>query len=205
MVVANVQTAGRGRHGRTWISQENNLYFSLLLKPDVNLQHVGQLGIVIGCALGIALHQVVDSPDEIVLKWPNDVFRGGKKCAGILIETDLNERNELESVLVGMGVNTKNAPEIGAALGVDNEFVLEHILNEINATYNVWCAGDFEKILKSWHELAFPQGAEMSVKLGDDIIEGVFEHVDLQGHLHLRLADNTLRKITAGDIYVTGH
>lgn len=204
VVLAEVQTSGRGRHGREWISLSGNLYFSLLLKPDVALQSVGQLGLVIGEALGRALINLADKPEQISLKWPNDVLFEGKKCAGILIETELNERNGIDCVLVGLGVNTREAPDIGAALNRNNEDVLQSVLTCIDESYAQWCAGDFDQILKSWHKMAHLRGAQMSVKLGDEIIEGAFEEVDMHGHLHLRLNDNTLRTITAGEIYVTG-
>ncbi|MCB1532409.1 MAG: biotin--[acetyl-CoA-carboxylase] ligase [Alphaproteobacteria bacterium] len=203
-VVAQVQTKGRGRHGREWISPAGNLYFSFLLKPDVNLKSVGQLGLVIGQALGAALREIVDQPDEISLKWPNDVLYGGQKCAGILIETQLNDRNGIDSVLVGIGVNTKSAPEIGVCIDRDNEDTLQSVLSAVNEVYALWCVGDFDEVLRRWHNLAHPKGAGMSVKLGEELIEGVFESVDSDGHLHLRLNDNTLRTITAGDVYVTG-
>lgn len=204
VVVAEQQTGGRGRHGREWISLAGNLYFSLLLRPDVNLRSVGQLGLVIGEALGRALNDLADKPEQISLKWPNDVLFEGVKCAGILIETELNERNEIAGVLVGVGVNTRVAPDIGAALNRDNEDVLKSVLMRIDQSYALWCAGDFDQVLKSWHGLAHLPTSPMSVKLGEEIIEGTFEEVDLDGHLHLRLKDNTLRIITSGEIYVTG-
>ena len=150
-VVAQVQTKGRGRHGREWISPAGNLYFSFLLKPDVNLKSVGQLGLVIGQALGAALREIVDQPDEISLKWPNDVLYGGQKCAGILIETQLNDRNGIDSVLVGIGVNTKSAPEIGVCIDRDNEDTLQSVLSAVNEVYALWCVGDFDEVLRRWH------------------------------------------------------
>lgn len=204
IVIADMQTGGRGRHGREWISLAGNLYFSLLLRPDVNLQNVGQLGLVVGLALGRALVEMVDRPEDISLKWPNDILYGGEKCSGILIETDLNTQNQLDYVAVGIGINTKAAPEMAAVLDINNEMTMERVLHYIDQVYSSWCVGDFKDILKEWHEMAHPAGTQMSVKLGGETIAGAFDHVDEAGHLHVRLGDNTLRVVTAGDVYVTG-
>src|SRR5690606_32282573 len=112
-VQARRQEGGKGRQGRQWISPEGNLYLSVLLKPaKVEAVHVGQLSFV--AALAVAKTVASYLKDGLMLKWPNDVLLAGKKCAGILLETDVKD-GKVRWVAVGIGVNIASAPEIGSA------------------------------------------------------------------------------------------
>src|SRR5690554_5681171 len=100
-VQARKQQAGKGRQGREWISPEGNLYLSVLLKPTrIEAAHAGQLSFV--AALAVAKTVASYLKDGLMLKWPNDVLLDGKKCAGILLETDVKD-GRLRWVSVGVG------------------------------------------------------------------------------------------------------
>lgn len=213
VVIAEHQTRGRGRHGREWVSHPGNLYFSFLLKPQMNSQNIGQLGLVIAVALGRAVKSFLRAPEILKLKWPNDILLDGKKCAGILIETELGEGGQIDWVAFGIGLNTKDAPEEGACLGThisaqtgnlpDNEEVLHVFLQSMNEYYRLWQSGDFQAILSSWLAMAHEKGAEVTVKLGEKILHGTFEGVDESGALLLlNSEDKVVQTITAGEIYL---
>ncbi|MGN0155506.1 MAG: biotin--[acetyl-CoA-carboxylase] ligase [Lachnospiraceae bacterium] len=102
VVIAERQTAGKGRRGKTWISPTGNCYFSILLRPDVVVDRASIITLVSAMALAKAIKQVTSL--DTMIKWPNDVIANGKKLCGILTEssTDLEYINY---VVVGIGVN----------------------------------------------------------------------------------------------------
>ncbi|MDX1581941.1 MAG: biotin--[acetyl-CoA-carboxylase] ligase, partial [Alphaproteobacteria bacterium] len=108
-VMALTQTAGRGRRGRSWVSEPGNLFFSLLLRPKRPVSEVATLSFVASLAVRDMLARWVD-PDELSLKWPNDVLLSGRKVCGILLE-GVSGAEGLNGVIVGIGVNLRHAPE----------------------------------------------------------------------------------------------
>jgi BirA family biotin operon repressor/biotin-[acetyl-CoA-carboxylase] ligase len=109
-VVADLQTAGRGRRGRTWISPAGaNLLFSIALRPAVAPGLAGLLGIAVALAVRDACEEV--APDAgLAIRWPNDVVdRDGRKVAGLLVETAL-EGGELVEAVIGIGINVNWLP-----------------------------------------------------------------------------------------------
>ena len=106
VVIAERQTAGKGRRGKTWISPAGNCYFSILLRPDVVVDRASIITLVSAMALAKAIKQVTSL--DTMIKWPNDVIANGKKLCGILTEssTDLEYINY---VVVGIGVNANQA------------------------------------------------------------------------------------------------
>ena len=107
-IVADEQTAGRGRRGRAWISPRGNLHASALLIDPCPAPIAPQLGFVAGVALARAARDI--GAAEVGLKWPNDLLSNGAKCAGILVESAaLASRGA--AYVVGVGVNCAQAPE----------------------------------------------------------------------------------------------
>ena len=196
-VQALVQSDGRGRHGRVWVSQEGNLFLSLLLRPDVAAADVGSLALV----AGLALHRAVDR-DGLVLKWPNDLLLDGKKCAGLLLETDLKAGGALNCVVLGLGVNIAHAPEEGAALGGTLEIVRDDFLTHFQTLYQQWQESAFSSMKEEWLACAHILGAEMHVKLGEDHIHGAFAGLDDCGNLLLDCGADGMRTVTAGEVYL---
>ena len=112
--LADEQTAGRGRHGRRWISSEGTLTFSLVMeRPTVKAEHSGLESIAVGVGIARSL-EFEFAPLRCRLKWPNDVHVGGGKVAGVLLET-LPEASG--RVVIGVGVNVANEPDLSAEPG----------------------------------------------------------------------------------------
>lgn len=126
VVVADHQSAGKGRKGREWISPAGkNLYFSLLLKPDFSPEKASMLTLVMAVAVKRAIDELCAGPDELgalQIKWPNDIVAGGKKLAGILTEMQL-AGSSIDHVVIGVGVNVKkqNFPQESCAHATDME------------------------------------------------------------------------------------
>lgn len=127
-VVADHQSAGRGRKGREWISPAGkNLYFSLLLKPVFSPDKASMLTLVMAVAVKRAIDELcagADVPETLQIKWPNDIVAGGKKLAGILTEMHL-AGSSIAHVIIGVGVNVKkqNFPQDTCAHAIDIETV----------------------------------------------------------------------------------
>lgn len=208
VVQAAQQTAGRGRHGRNWVSDRGNLFLSLLLKPSGEARHLGEMGLLVGVSLAETIRKYMRNPDVVSLKWPNDVMIEGAKCAGILVETELTPKNSMSWVGVGVGVNIVSAPR-GLGVSIDKyaakEFGLTSFrtafLTFLDKHYDLWKKEGFEPIKESWLKYAHKKGSRIRVRVSAQVIEGVFQGIDDNGSLLLTDSDLELRKITAGDVY----
>ncbi len=104
------QTAGRGRHGRTWVSNEGTLTFSLVINRRMQADRSSKL---LSLAVGVGIARSLEfefAPIQVKLKWPNDVHLGGGKVAGVLLETN---QNSPDRVVIGVGVNVSESPDLG--------------------------------------------------------------------------------------------
>lgn len=175
VVRAQKQTAGKGRHGREWETGEGNLAFSCVLKPRCDFKDIGQLAIVVGVALADTFKSYTSAP--VTLKWPNDVFLDGKKCAGILIESETEMGQIPAFAVVGVGVNIASGPEYANALNnhtetsVDVERFLPQVLASIEAQYRIWHEDGFEKIRSAWNALSL-----QDIDENGHLIEGDVRH-----------------------------
>jgi len=209
VVQAAVQTAGRGRHGRVWESQEGNLFLSLLLRPSCKAQDVGQLSLIAGLSLVQAIENFVSDDVALTLKWPNDVLLNGEKCAGLLLETELTDNGAVRWVALGLGVNVASAPRgLGAAI---NEFSKEGILAEVLRdrflktmvnNYSDWLANGFRDLRQAWLSKAHEAGSPLTVKIGPQLEKGIFHDIDAYGNLRLKDAEHRLKTIGSGEVYL---
>ena len=110
LVIAEQQTAGRGRMGRTWHSPSGvNLYTTIILRPPIPLADVPRMSLVAGVAAAEALER--EAPGIVALKWPNDVWLRGRKAGGIIAEAVTDARQNLDCVLLGIGLNINLAAD----------------------------------------------------------------------------------------------
>ena len=110
LVIAEQQTAGRGRMGRSWHSPSGvNLYTTIILRPPIPLADVPRMSLVAGIAAAEALER--EAPGIVALKWPNDVWLRGRKAGGIIAEAVTDARQNLDCVLLGIGLNINLADD----------------------------------------------------------------------------------------------
>jgi BirA family biotin operon repressor/biotin-[acetyl-CoA-carboxylase] ligase len=209
VVQALQQTAGRGRHGRQWVSDKGNFYISLLLKPAGEARHVGQMGLMTGVAVAETIRKYLREPDSMTLKWPNDVLIEGQKCAGMLVETELTPKNSLSWVGIGVGINIVSAPKgIGVAMEQfeTKPFGLPMLrttfLTAMDKYYMLWQKEGFEAIRDAWLSYAHKKGSKLRVRVAEELIEGSFQGIDESGSLLMTDQNMDVRKITAGEVYV---
>ncbi len=208
-VHAQKQIGGRGRHGRIWVSKQGNLYLSVLLRPLCPARHIGQLSILIAVALADTILEYLPVADDLMLKWPNDILLKNRKCAGILIETGLSGDGAISHAVLGVGVNIAHAPpEIGACLGeyaenpVNIESFRDRFLENLGAGYALWREKGFEDIKRRWLALAHQKGANMQVRIGDQVESGQFLGIDDDGNLLILGPGGLEKKVTAGEVYL---
>lgn len=225
-VVAAAQTAGHGRRGRPWETAKGNLAASLLMPQDTSHGHGATLGFAAGlalehairaCAPQVAVKLALDGAGgaegaerRLRLKWPNDVLVDGAKIAGILLEA-ASMQGGPNSVVIGIGVNVRHAPEglpypatslaaCGADVGAEQLF--EALAEAWVEQEFLWDGGrGFGTVRKNWLERAAGLGAPIAVRLGEDVLLGIFETIDEEGRLVVKAADGALRKVSAGEVH----
>ena len=205
---ADSQLKGRGRQGRQWESRRGNLYASLLLTLPVRASDCAGLSLAAPVAVRAALLGLLPSDVAVELKWPNDVLLPDGKVAGILLESVAGEGSTV--VVIGCGINVSDAPSAtryGATAlarhGVDASAreVLEILARHMDEVVGRWNNGrDFETIRKEWLSACPGVGRRISIKAGADTMEGMFEGLNADGALLLRLDGGGLEVVRAGDV-----
>jgi len=216
VVVAEAQTAGRGRLGRTWHSPPGaGLAFSVVLRPDRPPAHIPPLTLLAGAAVAEALLRFGVAP---TLKWPNDVqLRVGdgtpKKVAGILTEM-ATEGDRVGHVVVGIGLNVNGAgadfppPELAdratslqLALGrpLDRAAVLAAVLDQLEIAYDAFRADGPPAAVARWTRHA-ALGVRCRVLVDGAQLEGVALGIDADGALRLAGDDGRVHRVLSGEI-----
>ncbi len=215
LVWADEQTAGRGRRGRAWQSPPGNLYMSLVMRPEGAPARAAQLGFVAALGLGDALAELtgqgLTGPAlQLRYKWPNDLIAGGRKLAGILLESETTASGGVDFVVIGAGVNLVSRPtdvefpatslaEEGFA-GVTPPLLLEAFARHFEPWTRRWRADGFAPVRTAWLARASGVGEAVRVRLEHDILLGRFSDLDDDGALLLDAADGR-RRIAAGEVF----
>lgn len=202
------QSAGRGRHGNEWSSPLGNLYMSILLRPECKADKAGQLSFVAALALSRAIDEHLGAGHKKTLKWPNDVLIDGRKCAGILLESDIDFKGHVHALSVGIGVNILSAPEGAVCLDdVKNDEKLaihpfrDTLLAHFADFYRKWKDEGFEPIRKKWLKQAHGLMEEIRVRLPDRTEHGIFKDLGRDGSLLLGQDGKKELVISAGEVY----
>lgn len=204
IVTARVQTGGRGRSGRHWVSPAGNLYATVVLRPGGGPMQAPQLGFVVALAVAEAVDDLAGP--GTALKWPNDVLRSGAKLAGILLE-----RLGSGAVLAGIGVNAAHRPDgmpypvtSLRSLGclADADALLDALLPRLDAGWAAWQADGFAAVLSRWRSRGPALGAALRVRLDTGVVEGSFAGLGADGTLLLDTATGR-RSLVAGDVLLS--
>lgn len=213
VVYAKEQTDGKDRHGKTWSSPKGNFYSSIALHPTFTVQSGGQLALVISMAIKDALTDIFGiNYAELKFQWPSDIMLNGKKIGGILLEASSTPFKNIPAWFVaGIGVNlishnedsqypTSSLKEegFGEILG---ESLLNAFMTNFSKRYNTWHNRSFKTMKLEWLESAYGLNEPMSVHFKGEVINGVFEGIDDDGALLLRLKDGQLKKIMSSEVF----
>jgi BirA family biotin operon repressor/biotin-[acetyl-CoA-carboxylase] ligase len=217
LIWADTQAAGRGRRGRSWQSPTGNLYVSIVLRPAAPIGKVGQLGFAAALAIAETAASMLPAGTTIACKWPNDVLIGGRKVAGLLLETDMRPDGATHWLVLGVGINVASHPAAVefpatslAAEGAQADVaeVLNGFAGHFLTWYDAWRARGFAPLREAWLRRAAGLGGLISVRLEDRTLAGIFAGLDEEGALLLHSAhsesgstDPRPLRITAGDVF----
>lgn len=207
IVVADEQTAGKGRLQRQWLTPPGSgIALSIILRPS--LAHLRGLTMVASLAAVRAIKETTGLDARI--KWPNDLLIRGKKVCGILIDSEL-QGEEVQAAVIGLGLNVNLAPfavagiadtatSLSAELGqeVSRLAVLRCLLVKVESYYVALRSG--ESLHEEWKSLLDTLGKWVTARVGDHVEEGKASDVDSEGSLILKQADGSLVTIVAGDV-----
>ena len=209
-VVARAQTAGRGRHGRSWHSPAGaGLYASILLRPPIPAREVQMLTFVAAVAVAEALVSFGATGAEI--KWPNDLLLARRKVSGVLVETSLVAES-VEWAVVGIGVNVARAAVPAelvdratsleeAGIAVDSDALCERILGRLGSWYGVLLDDGPRAVLARWLELApMASGERVRVEVGEERYEAVTRGVTPAGLLRVERDGGHVEELSAGEV-----
>jgi BirA family biotin operon repressor/biotin-[acetyl-CoA-carboxylase] ligase len=204
-LVADRQTAGRGRLGREWTDGLGNFMGSTPVHLRAGDPPAPTLALVAGLALHGVLAGLLPGGHRAQLKWPNDVMVDGAKLAGILLE------RERDTVIIGIGVNLAAAPALpdrptvalaDLAVPPTRDTFAQTLADGLAGEIERWRSYGLGPVIARWKAAAHPVGTALAVidEGGSISVEGQFAGLGEDGSLQLRLADGQLRAIHAGDV-----
>jgi BirA family biotin operon repressor/biotin-[acetyl-CoA-carboxylase] ligase len=208
-IVADEQTAGRGRLQRAWSSPKGaGLYFSILLRPAIPQNYWPLITFMAALAVGDALREAAGVQTDI--KWPNDILSGERKICGILAEAI--DTSAGRAVIVGIGINltqTAFPPELAnAATSVaeatgqrpDREQILAALRDALARWYSL--LDEPGRIVDAWsNRSSYAIGKLVQVSNGNDVWQGTTSGVEADGALRLRTTSGEIKLVRAGDVY----
>lgn len=212
VVIAEQQSGGRGRWGRSFFSPPGGLWFSLILRPPLQPQAALTLTLMAGVAVAEAIRAL--GPLDVALKWPNDLLMGGRKVAGMLGEM-IAEVDVLRYVVLGIGVNvnvkasafppdlkdiaTSLSHELGREVSRSDFLcrVLEHFENH----YSLLLGRGPRAVLDAWRSLPNMLGSTVSAETPEGLVQGVALDIDDQGALLVQTGSGETVRVLAGDVH----
>ncbi|AKE52886.1 bifunctional biotin--[acetyl-CoA-carboxylase] ligase/biotin operon repressor BirA [Kangiella geojedonensis] len=209
LVVAEYQSAGRGRRGRQWVSPiASNLYLSLGWKTQLPVQQLGGLSLVVGLAIVNALKQL--GVKDVEVKWPNDIRYQGRKLGGILVELSGDMVGGL-NVIIGVGLNVHMASVAADSIDQDwinlqelkpdisRQAVLINVIKQLQSHLEQFSSEGFESFQADWRQVDECFNKKVSILQGDDVINGVGAGVDTNGAFLLQTGKG-IKPVYAGEV-----
>ncbi|MDE0297997.1 MAG: biotin--[acetyl-CoA-carboxylase] ligase [Candidatus Poribacteria bacterium] len=212
IVLAEYQTAGRGRHGRVWHSPHgSSLLASLILRHRLLPNQLGIPSLMGAVSITNALRELLNLP--AMIRWPNDVLVCGKKISGVLAELDYDQ-NQRPFFIVGFGVNVNIASAEfplslrSSATSIQIEFgrnvsrvsVLRAILHHLEEIYSNLKLGSTAPIIDCATDLSTTIGKKVQLETLDGSFNGIAERIDAEGKLTLRDQSGRLHLFSSGDV-----
>lgn len=215
LIVADMQTAGRGRRGRAWSSPAGmNVYFTLILKPDFPVEMASMVTLVMGLAVAEGIRETCGV--EARIKWPNDIVIKGRKVCGMLAEMS-TERDFIHYVVIGVGINVKQqefVPEIAdmatcleqeCGEAVSRARLVANVMKSFEAYYERFEQdGNLEGFLEKYNGMLAGIGGEVRVLDPKGEFQGISRGINGTGELLVEREDGTLEAVYAGEVSVRG-
>ncbi|HLK85869.1 MAG TPA: biotin--[acetyl-CoA-carboxylase] ligase [Candidatus Binataceae bacterium] len=216
VVIADRQSAGRGRMGRRWHSPPGvNFYGTFILRPEMPVADAALLGLVAGVAVAETMELV--APRMVALKWPNDLWLNRRKAGGMIAEAVTDSRQRLACVLLGIGLNLNLAPEhippelrdratsVMAATGrpCERSELASELFSRLESRYIETMTSGFAAVRPAWERYSALTDRRVTVVDGASRVAGTVRGIDPDGALVLEADGRTVR-ILAGDVTIEG-
>lgn len=209
LFIADAQTAGKGRLGRSWVSpRSTGIWMSLLLKPDIPLSDISQLTLIAGLAVSRAIG------DNTMIKWPNDIVIGTKKVCGILTEMSA-ETDKINYVVCGIGINV-NTCDFPAELkykassvlietgqNTDRCYLIAKVMNEFEPLYEKFIREGFSPFRNDYKKSCITLGKDINVSYHGKELSGNAVDIDDNGGLVIDTGSKKIT-VTSGEVSVRG-
>ena len=208
-IVAQEQTAGRGRHGRSWSSSEGGLYISLVLRPQIKAAESAI--ITLAAAVAVVETLELDFGLHADIKWPNDVLASSRKICGILVESAV-EGERLQYAVMGIGVNlsqerlpneianTATSLLIETGRRIAPEEFATRLLDRLDHWYRI-SIDEPAQAIDRWEQLSsFARGCKVQIESSGGLIEGVTRGLSRTGALIVELSDGAITEIVSGEV-----
>jgi len=211
VVIAEYQTAGRGRFGKLWQAESgSNLLFSLIIRPTLDNKKVGLLPLFAVAGVALAIESITGLHCEC--KWPNDLLLNGKKCCGILMESAF-QNNSLDYAVIGIGLNvnqksfSKDLEDRATSLNIecgkefDSVYVFRQIMTSLESLYMEVRIGNFDTTLKRWKSRIAMFGKQITLTQANKETRGHVIALAADGGLILETTEGQLT-FYAGDVTI---
>lgn len=207
VVFADAQSAGRGRRDNRWRSEPGqDLLFSILLRPQVSMERWPRLTTIAALAICRAIENV--TPLKPVIKWPNDIYLGDRKCAGILAESFTGSTGTFMVLGVGLNVNTRTFPPDLPATSLRRETPQEKVhdrnalaialLKQFNQLVMHWDEG-FALVIEEVRQRSWLLGKSITARMDGRPVEGFVVDLNQEGHLLVKQGDGTILTLSSAE------
>ena len=210
-IIAGSQSAGRGRRGRVWTSESGNLYCSLLWRPALSLMDLAALPYITALAVRDMLIDLGADAATVACKWPNDVLIANRKAAGILIESSARAQNQLDYVVIGIGVNLMHFPgdaqfeatSLIATTGkkVGNDAAIKTLAKCLYERLDGFNPADMQSVYEEWTEVSWGLGKKREIRTANETFTGTPIGLAADGGLKVQLDGGNTVMIYAGDVF----
>lgn len=215
VVLANEQTAGKGRLGRTFLSRRGGLYFSVVLRPKNDVKNIIFITIAAAVAAARAIESISDKKCDI--KWVNDIYINNKKVCGILTEGGFNSRGELEYAILGVGINLfepkekfpHNLPLADSVFHKKDKKLLKnsvkkHLLTRfLDEFFSFYEDITKKKFMKEYQDRSLLTGKEITFQKDGSKLKATVIGIDDDAKLVVNCEDN-IQKLSHGEIQIIG-
>lgn len=211
VVIADQQTSGKGTKGRSWHSPSGTgIWMSLIIRPDFGPREAAQLTL----AAAVAIARVFRQNDiDAHIKWPNDIYLGGKKLAGILTEMQA-EQDYIQHIVLGIGININQtaseiAPDIrnkatSLRIETDKEWKRQDLIHLIwkafEDVYSLYIKKGFPHIREEWMQYALRLGYRVKATTPSAVFEAVFKGIGEDGELILENDDGSIQHLYSAEL-----
>ncbi len=210
VIIAEEQTGGVGRMGRAWVSPSGGIWITIILTPEVPIDHLFMLTLAGSVSVARVLRKMFDI--GALIKWPNDIIIGDKKVAGILLELGA-EGTEVKYCLVGMGIDANiSVNDLNESIrsmitsishevdhDVDRAALLAAILKEFEVRYDMIAQGEYDAVIREWKNFSSTIGRRVRINTLKNSFEGEAIDIDPSGALVVRKDNGKIEKVIAGD------